>query len=375
VSIRYLTHGLLTTALVVITVGCTSTATPPATSPVPQPSCAAPPPSGVDTPQAWIGYVAAHHDDVALALDDGRGTRVVLRPDEQQPLASAAKVVHLAAYAQAVAEGSVRADDQVQLGDWERWYLPGSDGGAHPRALARLEVPNDGVRALDPQRSVPLDSIVSAMIQESDNAAADLLRDRLGDQALSRAAADGGWAGVDLPSFLGEGLVLVAPELGPGSVPRAQRAAAELALAQRYANDPALRTELSARPLPPIEVQQRWADELATGSANQLAALHRAIATGAFGPGTDVARRQLEWQTLPLPGVVGFGFKGGAHAGVLTEALTVRREDGSTATGILLVRRMSATDWSGALTSFAHQPMLLDAMTDPAAAARLGCSV
>lgn len=374
-SIRFLAHGLLTAVLVVIAVGCASTTTPPAASVVPPPSCAAPPPSGVDTPQAWIGYVATHRGDVALAVDDGRGTRIVSRPDEQQPLASAAKVVHLAAYGRAVAEGSVRADDQIRLGDWERWYLPGSDGGAHPKALDRLGVANDGVRALDPQRSVPLDALVTSMIQESDNAAADLLRDRLGDQALSRAAADGGWAGVDLPSFLGETLVLVAPELGPGSVPRAQRAAAELALAQRFATDPALRTELSARPLPPIEVQQRWAEETSTGSANQLAALHRAIATGEFGPGADVARRHLEWQEASLPGVVGVGFKGGSRAGVLTEAFTVRREDASTATGILLVRRMSATDWSEALTSFAHQQMLLGAMTDPAAAARLACSV
>ncbi|MGH3932108.1 MAG: serine hydrolase, partial [Pseudonocardiaceae bacterium] len=282
-SIRFLAHGLLSTALVAVAVGCTSTATPPAASPVPPPSCAAPPPSGVDTPQAWLGYIAAHHADVALALDDGRGTRVMLRPDEQQPVASAAKVVHLAAYGRAVAEGSVRAEDQIRIADWERWYLPGLDGGAHPKALDRLGVPNDGVRALDPQRSVPLDAIVTAMIQESDNAAADFLRDRLGDQALSQATADGGWAGVDLPSFLGGALVLVTPELGPGSVPRAQRAAAELALARRFATDPALRTELSARPAPPIEVQQRWAEETATGSANQLAALHRAIATGEFG--------------------------------------------------------------------------------------------
>lgn len=322
-----------------------------------------------------MGYVAAHRGDVAVAVDDGRGARVVLRPDEQQPLASAAKVVHLAAYGRAVAEGRVRADDQIRVGDWERWYLPGSDGGAHPKALDRAGVANDGVRAVDPQRTVALDTVVASMIQLSDNAAADLLRDRLGDQALSRAAADGGWAGVGLPSFLGRALALVAPELAPVSVPRAQRAAVELALARRFATDPVLRTELSARPPPPIEVQLRWADESATGSANQLAALHRAIATGAFGPGADVARRQLEWQKVSLPGVVGVGFKGGSLAGVLTEAFTVRREDGSTATGILLVRRMSATDWVGALTSFAHQQMLLAAMTDPGAAARLSCSV
>ncbi len=374
-SIRTLADGVLTAVVIANAVGCASTATPPGASVVPRPGCAAPAPSGVDTVRAWIGYVAAHRGDVSLTIDDGRGARVVLRPGQQQPLASAAKVVHLAAYGRAVAEGRVRAADQVRVDEWERWYLPGTDGGAHPKALDRAGVRNDGVRALDPQRSVPLDTVVASMIQESDNAAADLLRDRLGDEALSRAAADGGWIDVDLPSFLGATLALVAPELAPASVPRAQRAAAELALARRFATDPTLRTELSTRPLPPIEVQQRWADETTTGSANQLNALHRAIATGALGPGTDVARRHLEWQEASLPGVVGVGFKGGSLPGVLTEAFTVRREDGSTATGILLVRRMPAADWVEALTSFAHQQMLLAAMTDPAVMTQLKCSV
>ena len=374
-STRFLARGVRTTVLAVGLLACTSPVPPPEVSAGPRPDCAAPAPPGVDTARAWTGYVAAHRGDVALAIDDGRGARVALRPDEQQPLASAAKVVHLAAYGRAVAEGRVRADEQIRVGEWERWYLPGSDGGAHPKALDRAGVANDGVHALDPQRSVPLDTIVASMIQNSDNAAADLLRDRLGDQALTRAAADGGWAGADLPSFLGATLALVAPELTSAPVPRAQRAAAELALARRFATDPALRTELSARPLPPIEVQQRWADETATGSANQLAVLHRAIATGAFGPGADVARRHLEWQKAALPGVAGVGFKGGSLPGVLTESFTVRREDGSTATGILLVRRMPATDWVEALTSFAHQQMLLAAMTDPAVMAQLECSV
>jgi hypothetical protein len=231
------------------------------------------------------------------------------------------------------------------------------------------------MRALDPQRTVPVDTIVASMIQVSDSAAADFLRDRLGDQALMRAAADGGWTGVDLPSFLGETLTVVAPERAPASGTRAQRAAAELALARRFATDSAFRAELSAHPLPPIEVQQPWADNTATGTANQLAALHRAIATGKFGPGADIARRHLEWLKLSQPGVVGIGFKGGSWPGVLTQAVTVRRDKGSTATGVLLVRRMPLADWSKAVTSGTYMQMVLAAMTDPDSAIRLRCSV
>ena len=377
--------GLFCFVLAVATVGCSSTAPPLASgaSPVTRPQCAPLSRPDVDTVDGWLGYIAAHRSDVALSVDNGMdtrglGTRVVLRSDEQQPLASAAKVVHLAAYGRAVAQRLVRADDLVRVGDWERWYLPGSDGGAHPRALNRAGVANDGIRAVDPQRTVTLDTIVSSMIQESDNAAADFLRDRLGDQALIRAAAEGGWTGAELPSFLGEMLALVAPELAPapGAQTRAQRAAAELDLARRFATDPVLRMQLSHRPPPTtIEAQLRWADGTATGSANQLAALLRAIATGTFGAGSDVARRHLEWQPVALPSVVAVGFKGGSLPGVLTEAFTLRRADGSTATGILLVRRMPIADWLAALTSVAFQQAVLAAMTDPGSADRLSCSV
>jgi beta-lactamase class A len=363
--IRSLTCSFLAAGLAA-GVGCGSTVTPPTVSPAPHPGCAAPPISGVDTALAWT---------VALVVDDGRGTRVTLRADEQQPLASAVKVVHLAAYGRAVAEGWIHPGDPIRIRDWERWYLPRTDAGAHPRALDRAGIPNDGMRALDPQGTVPLDTIVASMIQVSDNSAADFLRDLLGDEALIRAAADGGWTNVDLPSFLGETLGLLAPELLPVSALRTQRAPAALALARRFTTDPAFRAELSARRLPPLEVQQRWADTTGTGSANQLAALHWAISSGAFGPGADIARRHLEWQKVLLPRVIGVGSKGGSLPGVLTEALTVRREDGSIATGILLVRRMSLADYAKALHSFAHRQMLLAALTNPAAETRLACCV
>jgi hypothetical protein len=61
-----------------------------------------------------------------------------------------------------------------------------TEGGAHPKALQRLGV-------TEPDATVTLEQMVTAMIQESDNAVPDYLRDRLGDAALADAAAQGGW--------------------------------------------------------------------------------------------------------------------------------------------------------------------------------------
>ena len=57
--------------------------------------CAPLPPADITTAAGWVGYVGSHPDDVAFAVDDGRGRTVAHRAGETVPLASAIKVVHL----------------------------------------------------------------------------------------------------------------------------------------------------------------------------------------------------------------------------------------------------------------------------------------
>ncbi len=326
----------------------------------PAPSCAPTPAADVRTVDGWLGWVAAHPDDVAVSLDDGRDRTVEHRADEPQPLASAVKAVHLAAYATAVRDGELDPEQPVRVSDWERWYLPGSDGGAHVRALQRLQVPVAGLRARDQAATVPLDGVVSAMIRESDNAAADLLLDLLGPQALTDAAADAGWEGFEPASLLGAFLRLVEPGT-----------ADERAAAQRYADDPAEAARVQRLPLPDPDAQARWAGTTLAGAAEDLAALHASLSRGEL----PEAREQLEWQP-PAEGTLGVGFKGGSLPGVLSEAVSVRRADGTTAVGVLTVRGMAVADWAATLEAkLPHQQLLISALTDPAVADRLACAL
>lgn len=353
---------LVIALLAAVAAGCGSAPAEPGI----QSPCLPPAAPDTGTAQGWIGWIAQHPGDVSLVIDDGRGERLAYREADPAPTASASKVLHLASYARAVAEGRLNPDEPVPVGDWEAWYLPGTDGGAHPAALDSLEVAHDGVRALDPQRTVRLDDMVATMIRVSDNAVPDFLRQRLGDDALRRAGADAGWPAAELPSFLGQVIALLAPELLERN--------GEWALAQRYATDPALRADLNARPLPAPEVQADWAEGTGSASAAQLTAIHRAISTGSFGPGAELARSHLEWQPPP-PGVLGLGFKGGSLPGVLTEAMTLRRTDGSTASAVLLVRRMPLPDWQRARESYAHQELLITAMSDQGVTERVRCAL
>ncbi|GLZ49254.1 hypothetical protein Acsp06_54390 [Actinomycetospora sp. NBRC 106375] len=328
----------------------------------------------------WLGLLAAEPDDVGLVVDDGRGAVVSHAADRQMPLASAAKIVHVAAYGRAVAEGRLNPDEAVRVGDWENWYLA-ADAGAHAMALDALGILRRGVAgAVDPDRTVTVQQMVASMVQVSDNAAADWLRERLGDQALVDAAAAGGWYDLDLPSELGAQLALVRPrEAPPSTAPRAERSAAELALARRFASDPAFREDSRRRLVTQaadteayLLESERWARRTSTGSPAQVAGLWRALIGGSFGAGADVARAELEYAG-PRPDGQVRAFKGGSFPGIGTMALSVRRPDGTLGIGVLLGRGFRPT---ADLTEvgLAQLRFLAGAVEDPVERSRVLCS-
>lgn len=351
-------------AAVLIVAGCS------ATEPVTQEpdNCVSAASTDLNTQEGWLGLIEQSPETVSLVVDDGRGHVVEHRHDEQQALASAVKVVHLAAYARAVAGGELDADEQVPLLDWERWYVPGTDGGAHPAALDRLGIANDGVSATDLTATVRLDDMVTAMIQESDNAVPDYLRYRLGDDALVEAAAAGGWEGFEAPTLVTTVLAVFDPALGEGD---------QWATAQRWAFDEQFRADTSAEvQIPAYEDQAASVEQVgAKGSAAQLDSLYRSLADGSFGAGADIALRQLEY--LPAPdGAEGLGFKGGNLPGVLNQAFELRREDGTVATAVWLTDGLPADRYEAANTGLGNQQMLIiDALQSSDALDRIACVV
>lgn len=316
-------------------------------------ACAPVPAAGVTSVDAWLGRIEQDPDNISLAVDDGQGRTIERRADDQQPLASAVKIVPLAAYARAVAAGALDPTERISVSEWESWYFPGTDGNAHKTARTRL-----------PGDTVTLDELVSAMIRESDNAVPDYLRARLGDHALIEAAAAGGWLDYVPSSKLGDVIRLVDSSVTD-----------PWAAARRYASDPEYRAAMRSRPEPDLDAVIAWADTTPTGSAHQLASMHRSIATGSLGLGADIARAQLEWSPPP-PGFVAMGRKGGSYPGILTEAVYLRRADGSVATAVLLNRRMPVDLFIAALQAEGkHLELLLRTLTEPETLRRLTCAV
>ena len=122
------------------------------------------------------------------------------------------------------------------------------------------------------------------------------------------------------------------------------------------------------------EALRQLGAEVVQGDLTDLDSMHRAIATGGFGPGSDIARAQLEW--LPPPaGFAAIGFKGGSYPGVLADAFYMRRSDGTVATAVLLERRVPEATWVAALEGLNEQELLIGAMAEPPTLRRLACAL
>ncbi|WP_327586105.1 class A beta-lactamase-related serine hydrolase [Nonomuraea sp. NBC_00507] len=294
------------------------------------PLLAAPMPAAPDDltdAEAVLAYIRAHPDDVALVTQG-----ISHHADRLAPVASAIKIIHLAAYTDAVRQGKTKPDEHVSVALWNSYHLPGTDGGAHEAALQRLK----------PGTSVTLDQLVSAMIEESDNAAADLLRDRLGPGALRKIAQ------TRVSTINGE----VLRAFGGCTLP------ADVCMKNYVKAGKPVRLTL-----PGFAQQAAWSE---TVTRIEPGVLRRVLA----GLRTDkTASRHLEWpmrQPGADPDTLLIGTKGGSLPGAISEAMYIVRPGQKPRETVLALRRLPETTWLSGMGSYAHQQFLVRMATDSA---------
>jgi D-alanyl-D-alanine carboxypeptidase len=130
---------------------------------------------------AIVAYTIDEHGEL---VEDGR--ELFVNADKPLVVASTMKIIILAAYADAVAQGELDPDEQVTIAELERYYLPGTDGGAHVAGLKSLGLAADvGGFARDQSAKIALDDIARIMIDNSGNAETDYLIGRLGVERIA----------------------------------------------------------------------------------------------------------------------------------------------------------------------------------------------
>lgn len=341
----------------------------------------------LETPDQVLRYLVTHRSDISLVsytvtpagTPDPADPVIRVNAFRPMPLASTIKIVVLAAYAREVAAGRIDPQEPVSLGEWDSFYFPIVDEGAHADSLAELGFATDELGfAVDPAATVPLDQIVRMMIKHSDNAGPDLLLARIGEDAVRATIAAAGLVSQDEPLPL-TGLFLLAAnhEDGPLTPARLQRLK-RLTPEQRKARilelealylDPAWKiaelTWWAAAPEPSRQLIARTVDFLfPKANANGYARIMAGVVTGTFlSPQISaIMRPHLEWpMDDPQIGEIflSFGTKGGDIEGIVTEAswYVPRAGDfaGRPRVTVLFFRNLPLRAYDALLTSYAQQ--------------------
>lgn len=128
-----------------------------------------------------LDYIALHKDHISLvAFDVGdEANGIFLNADTLRPLGSTVELQLLLGYNALVARGELSPDAPVSVAEWERYWLPRTDGGSHEYSLQALEA-RGAILGEGANRNVRLGDLVEMMARYNDDAAADHLMRKLG---------------------------------------------------------------------------------------------------------------------------------------------------------------------------------------------------
>jgi hypothetical protein len=260
---------------------------------------------------------------------------VFLNADTSMPLASVVKVIHLIAYAEAIAAGELVATETVPIADLERFYQPTLDLRAHTDAIEEMTF--DGTIFGQPQ-ALLLDGVARMMIEYSSNAATDYLHMRLGQQEIEATARTLELEKQSAPCpFAGQFLTManhLRPQISGDVAFEAYLAQPELygeeviQLTVAFSEDSAFHEEAVAwrreTRRPRGTTQRLFSEQFnAQGTARSYAGLMARLAQNDLSSpeSSFIVRRHLEWPMRYLENQTLFsnlGYKGGSLPGILT---------------------------------------------------------
>jgi beta-lactamase class A len=313
---------------------------------------------------------------------------VYLNADTPMPLASVVKLIHLVAYAEAVATGQLNPLSSVPLSELERYYLPNFDLGAHRRAVAELET-NGRVFGDPPQ--IILDEIPGMMVRHSSNAATDYLHFLLGQEVIEQTAVSLNLTTQTAPCpFIGQFLAMGnhlrtthdRTELEAYLADPLYYAQQVTLLADAFIQDDLFRADeiawRSDRRRSSLDTQRFFTTNLnAQASPREYATLMARLAQNGLSSGDSsfTARRFLEWPMIFEDNQALFtnlGYKNGTLPGVLNTIYYAYPDDGTAPIVVVLFFHDLPNDtyqqWRSALP---HDELARWLLYDPAAISSL----
>jgi len=131
-------------------------------------------------PEYFYTYMQQPGTNFAFSLKHNGIVEGSVHDHQKMPLASTVKLVVALEFARQVSEGQLDKDEQISLSELGLFYIPGTDGGAHPEWLGQLK------HQLIHNNQVKLIEVAKGMMMFSSNANTEYLLHRLGIDAINQ---------------------------------------------------------------------------------------------------------------------------------------------------------------------------------------------
>lgn len=254
------------------------------------------------------------------------------RSDTLMPLASTAKIIVAVEFAQQAAEGKINPEERVPLTELSRFYIPNTDGGAHPAWLESLKKQH-----LLRNGTASLREVAKGMMQFSSNANTEFLMWKLGLNTINANLPKLGLVKHQLLYPFVSALYVCSDEHSATGLKKMPMSL-YLQRANKYFE--LLKIDTTAKATfnianVPLPVQHIWSDRLPASTVREYAGLMKKINSRTyFDPKTQAVLDELmEWPMRFNPNnpkqFTHFGAKGGSTAFVLNYALYATDKQGN----------------------------------------------
>lgn len=124
-----------------------------------------------------LSYLEKNMDKLSITLKENGEDTVALNAEEKFPLASTLKIIIAFNFVKDVTNNKISITDRVELNKIDKFYIPDTDGGAHP----------NWKKSLNNSSEASLLEIAKGMMQFSSNACTDYLISKIGIDVINQS--------------------------------------------------------------------------------------------------------------------------------------------------------------------------------------------
>ncbi|MGE6257222.1 serine hydrolase [Heyndrickxia sporothermodurans] len=294
----------------------------------------------IDKPaKKMVDYVNNHPDKSALTVIKNGEVFFEKNGNQPMPLASTFKIIVASAYAEMVDAGKINSEEEIPLKKLDIYYVPNTDGGAHPAWIEELK---NEEKTIDGK--VTINEVVKGMIKFSSNANTEYLMDRIGLKNIEKEQRELGLYYREKPYYISSAMFignwlkknqnLTKNELKEKLKTMGKEEYAELA--STIHNEFKTETYHSGFDRIDQTIDKIWSDRLIKGTTNDYAKLMYKIQAG-----EGLSNNKTKTLHKVLETEKGIGKKGGSTEFVLTEASYQKNKNGDYISSALFLNNLT----------------------------------